>query len=150
MNSRNGYDAIAIRSRATVGNCSFGPASAGAPPRNSGSGDSSALIPFNRRGPLPVARKVPSRGHTPAQTNAPAAEPAARSKNLLRVVRVVCPKTAPVYQTRCSLAISRIRGLRCGIARSADFYNRVFGWTIRKRGDGSTAFDNATGEVSGA
>ena len=35
------------------------------------------------------------------------------------------------------------------IARSADFYKRVFGWTIRKRGDGSTAFDDTTGEVSG-
>jgi len=35
------------------------------------------------------------------------------------------------------------------IARSADFYKRVFGWTIRKRGDGSTAFDDASGEVSG-
>jgi predicted enzyme related to lactoylglutathione lyase len=36
------------------------------------------------------------------------------------------------------------------IARSADFYKRVFGWNIRKRGDGSTAFDDTTGEVSGA
>jgi uncharacterized protein len=35
------------------------------------------------------------------------------------------------------------------IARSADFYKRVFGWTIRKRGDGSTAFDDTTGGVSG-
>src|SRR5258705_13060937 len=35
------------------------------------------------------------------------------------------------------------------IARSADFYKRVFGWTIRKRGDGSTAFDDARGEASG-
>jgi predicted enzyme related to lactoylglutathione lyase len=35
------------------------------------------------------------------------------------------------------------------IARSADFYKRVFGWNIRKRGDGSTAFDDTTGEVSG-
>jgi predicted enzyme related to lactoylglutathione lyase len=35
------------------------------------------------------------------------------------------------------------------IARSAEFYRRVFGWKIRKRGDGSTAFDDATGEVSG-
>ena len=26
------------------------------------------------------------------------------------------------------------------IARSAEFYKGVFGWTIRKRGDGSTAF----------
>jgi predicted enzyme related to lactoylglutathione lyase len=35
------------------------------------------------------------------------------------------------------------------IARSADFYKRVFGWKIRKRGDGSTSFDDAVGEVSG-
>lgn len=35
------------------------------------------------------------------------------------------------------------------VARSADFYNRVFGWQIRQRGDGSTAFDDTTGEVSG-
>jgi predicted enzyme related to lactoylglutathione lyase len=35
------------------------------------------------------------------------------------------------------------------IASSADFYKQVFGWTIRKRGDGSTAFDDTTGEVSG-
>jgi predicted enzyme related to lactoylglutathione lyase len=35
------------------------------------------------------------------------------------------------------------------IRRSADFYNKVFGWNIRQRGDGSTAFDDATGEVSG-
>ena len=35
------------------------------------------------------------------------------------------------------------------IQRSADFYERVFGWRIRKRGDGSTAFDDTTGEVSG-
>ena len=36
------------------------------------------------------------------------------------------------------------------VARSADFYQRVFGWNIRKRGDGSTAFDDTTGQVSGA
>ena len=35
------------------------------------------------------------------------------------------------------------------IARSADFYSKVFGWKIRKRGDGATAFDDATGQVSG-
>jgi predicted enzyme related to lactoylglutathione lyase len=35
------------------------------------------------------------------------------------------------------------------IARSADFYQRVFGWNTRKRGDGSTAFDDAMHEVSG-
>jgi predicted enzyme related to lactoylglutathione lyase len=35
------------------------------------------------------------------------------------------------------------------IARSADFYKAVFGWNIRKRGDGATAFDDGVGEVSG-
>jgi uncharacterized protein len=35
------------------------------------------------------------------------------------------------------------------IAHSAEFYRRAFGWNIRKRGDGSTAFDDTTGEVSG-
>src|SRR5215472_10910019 len=35
------------------------------------------------------------------------------------------------------------------IARSAEFYKRVFGWHVRKRGDGSTAFDDTTGQVSG-
>jgi predicted enzyme related to lactoylglutathione lyase len=35
------------------------------------------------------------------------------------------------------------------IARSADFYKHVFGWNIRQRGDGHTAFDDTTGEVSG-
>jgi hypothetical protein len=33
---------------------------------------------------------------------------------------------------------------------SADFYQRTFGWTIRTRGDGATAFDDTVGEVSGA
>ena len=36
------------------------------------------------------------------------------------------------------------------VARSADFYNKVFGWEIRQRGDGATAFDDGVGEVSGA
>ena len=36
------------------------------------------------------------------------------------------------------------------IARSADFYKSVFGWNIRKRGDGSTSFDDTVGQVSGA
>ena len=35
------------------------------------------------------------------------------------------------------------------VARSAEFYETVFGWRIRRRGDGSVAFDDATGEVSG-
>ncbi|HYZ84884.1 MAG TPA: VOC family protein [Bryobacteraceae bacterium] len=36
------------------------------------------------------------------------------------------------------------------VARSAEFYQNVFGWNIRKRGDGATAFDDTTGNVSGA
>ncbi|PYX93963.1 MAG: glyoxalase [Acidobacteria bacterium] len=35
------------------------------------------------------------------------------------------------------------------VARSADFYKQVFGWNVRKRGDGSTAFDDTVGAVSG-
>ena len=36
------------------------------------------------------------------------------------------------------------------IPRSAEFYAQVFGWKLRQRGDGHTAFDDATGEVSGS
>jgi len=35
------------------------------------------------------------------------------------------------------------------VACSAGLYQRVFGWNIRKRGDGSTSVDDTTGEVSG-
>lgn len=35
------------------------------------------------------------------------------------------------------------------IKRSADFYHAVFGWHLRQRGDGATAFDDTTGQVSG-
>lgn len=36
------------------------------------------------------------------------------------------------------------------IPRSVNFYRAVFGWQIRRRGDGATAFDDGAGEVSGA
>jgi predicted enzyme related to lactoylglutathione lyase len=36
------------------------------------------------------------------------------------------------------------------IAKSADFYSRVFGWQTRKRGDGQLAFDDGVGQVSGS
>lgn len=36
------------------------------------------------------------------------------------------------------------------IERSAEFYGNVFGWVSRRRGDGALAFDDTTGEVSGA
>ena len=35
------------------------------------------------------------------------------------------------------------------IDRSVKFYEAVFGWQIRKRGDGKFAFDDGVGEVSG-
>ena len=35
------------------------------------------------------------------------------------------------------------------IAESATFYNKVFGWNIRTRGDGSIAFDDVVNGVSG-
>lgn len=35
------------------------------------------------------------------------------------------------------------------IARSAEFYKQVFGWNVRKRGDGALAFDDGVGQVSG-
>ncbi len=36
------------------------------------------------------------------------------------------------------------------VAASAAFYHAVFGWQMRRRGDGATAFDDGVGEVSGA
>lgn len=35
------------------------------------------------------------------------------------------------------------------IARSSEFYKRVFGWNLRTRGDGAIAFDDGVGQVSG-
>ena len=35
------------------------------------------------------------------------------------------------------------------VERSAQFYANVFGWQLRKRGDGHTAFDDSVGGVSG-
>lgn len=35
------------------------------------------------------------------------------------------------------------------INASASFYKETFGWRIRRRGDGSIAFDDTVGEVSG-
>jgi predicted enzyme related to lactoylglutathione lyase len=35
------------------------------------------------------------------------------------------------------------------IAESVEFYQKTFGWRIRTRGDGSIAFDDGAGQVSG-
>ena len=55
------------------------------------------------------------------------------------------------------MAVARAEGKICyleipatDVAQSADFYRRVFGWSIRTRGDGATAFDDTTGQVSGS
>jgi len=36
------------------------------------------------------------------------------------------------------------------ILRSVRFYQSVFGWKTRQRGDGATAFDDSVGQVSGS
>jgi predicted enzyme related to lactoylglutathione lyase len=36
------------------------------------------------------------------------------------------------------------------VRRSADFYQKAFGWQTRQRGDGHLAFDDGVGQVSGA
>jgi uncharacterized protein len=52
--------------------------------------------------------------------------------------------------TRANGKICYIEMPATDIRRSAEFYRRIFGWNIRQRGDGATAFDDAVGEVSGA
>ena len=39
--------------------------------------------------------------------------------------------------------------LAADVVRSSAFYQAVFGWQVRRRGDGHLAFDDAVGEVSG-
>ena len=59
---------------------------------------------------------------------------------------MTAPTPSPNYQTGkiCYIEISAI-----DISQSAQFYQQAFGWHIRQRNDGSTAFDDTTGEVSG-
>lgn len=45
--------------------------------------------------------------------------------------------------------ICYIQMLALDIRASADFYQQVFNWNIRERGDGEVAFDDGVGEVSG-
>jgi predicted enzyme related to lactoylglutathione lyase len=53
---------------------------------------------------------------------------------------------SPVYRTG---KICYVEIPANDVARSAEFYQRVFGWHIRQRGDGATAFDDTVGGVSG-
>jgi len=52
--------------------------------------------------------------------------------------------------TRANGKICYIEMPAVDIEASAAFYAKVFGWKIRTRGDGSTAFDDGLGEVSGS
>ena len=51
--------------------------------------------------------------------------------------------------TRVNGKICYIEMPAVDIGKSAAFFRDVFGWRITQRGDGHTAFDDATGEVSG-
>ena len=53
---------------------------------------------------------------------------------------------SPNYRTGkiCYIEIPAI-----DISESARFYQRAFGWHVRQRNDGSAAFDDTIGEVSG-
>ena len=56
------------------------------------------------------------------------------------------PAASPYYRTGkiCYLEIPAT-----DVAVSAQFYQRVFGWSVRERDDGSAAFDDTVGGVSG-
>lgn len=56
------------------------------------------------------------------------------------------PTPSPNYRTGkiCYIEIPAVN-----ISESAQFYQRAFGWYIRQRDDGSTAFDDTVGAVSG-
>jgi uncharacterized protein len=56
------------------------------------------------------------------------------------------PASSPTYRTG---KICYIEIPARDTERSAEFYKRAFGWQIRRRGDGSTAFDDTVNEVSG-
>lgn len=55
--------------------------------------------------------------------------------------------TDPTYRTGkiCYIEIPAV-----DVQQSAEFYRRAFGWTIRRRRDGETAFDDTVNAVSGA
>jgi uncharacterized protein len=55
-------------------------------------------------------------------------------------------RAAPTYRTG---KICYVEIPATDVHQSAEFYNRAFGWQIRQRGDGATAFDDTVNEVSG-
>jgi uncharacterized protein len=64
-------------------------------------------------------------------------------------IRTKATQGALMPPTRTNGKICYVEVPATDVARSADFYDKVFGWRIRQRGDGQTAFDDSTGEVSG-
>ncbi len=56
------------------------------------------------------------------------------------------PTSEPHYRTGkiCYVEIPAL-----DIDESAQFYQRIFGWDIRRRDDGAVAFDDTVGQVSG-
>src|SRR5215475_9293844 len=51
--------------------------------------------------------------------------------------------------TRANVKICYVEIPATDLNRSVTFYRTVFGWRVRQRGDGSLAFDDGVGEVSG-
>jgi Predicted enzyme related to lactoylglutathione lyase len=58
-------------------------------------------------------------------------------------------KATPKHPTLGNGKICYVEIPALDIKRSAAFYEAVFGWQTRQRGDGQLAFDDAVGEVSG-
>lgn len=58
-------------------------------------------------------------------------------------------RTAMATPTYRSGKICYIEIPATDVEQSAAFYQRAFGWAIRRRGDGATAFDDTVGGVSG-
>lgn len=59
---------------------------------------------------------------------------------------MTAPEQSPTYRTGkiCYLEIPAR-----DVSQSAEFYKQAFGWHIRQRGDGATAFDDTVNQVSG-
>jgi len=55
-----------------------------------------------------------------------------------------------VPPTRANGKICYVELPATDVPRSVAFYQAVFGWTVRRRGDGHLAFDDSVGEVSGS
>src|SRR5580765_2115765 len=91
------------------------------------------------------------RPHAPRR--GPPRRSAARVRGLLRTRaawRGQGLKGNPMSPTPTNGKICYIEIPATDIARSAEFYKRVFGWNVRTRDNGSTAFDDTTGQVSGS